>query len=121
MDPRRTALFAPGGGGVKPAIRELEAAVYNPDVAPAKRLPLAEDTPLEVEEVQLGLWRKMTPQDKMRLVSGLCRRGNALTHEGVRRRYPDATEREVFLRAAIVRLGYDLAVAAFPDAAGLAP
>lgn len=90
-------------------------------MAPVERLPLAEDTPLEVEQVQIELWRRMTPQDKMRLISGMCRRINALTREGVQRRYPDATPREVFLRAAIIRLGYDLAVAAFPDASGLVP
>lgn len=86
-----------------------------------ERLPLAEDTPLEIEEVQLAVWRTMTPQDKMRLISSMCRRMNALTREGVQRRYPGATAREVFLRSAIIRLGYDLAVAAFPDASELAP
>jgi hypothetical protein len=90
-------------------------------MAPVERLPLAEDTPLEVEAVQLALWRKMTPQDKMRLISGMCRRINALTREGVQKRHPGASPREVFLRSAIIRLGRDLAVEAFPDAADLRP
>jgi len=88
-------------------------------VAATTRLPLAEDTPLEIEQIQIDRWRKMTPQDKMRLISAMCRRINTLTREGVRRRHPGATAREEFLRAAIIRLGYQLAVEAFPDAAGL--
>ena len=38
---------------------------------------------------------------------------------GWQQRHPQASAREQFLRLAIVRLGYDLAVEAFPDAAGL--
>ena len=83
------------------------------------RLPLAADTPLEIEQVQVAMWQQMTPDDKMRLVSGLCRRLHTLAAEAVRRRHPQASAREQFLRRAIVRLGYDLAVEAFPDAAGL--
>ena len=83
------------------------------------RRPLAEDTPLEIEQVQIAMWQRMTPSDKMRLVSGLCRRLHALAAEAVKRRHPQASAREQFLRLAIVRLGYDLAVEAFPDAAGL--
>ncbi len=83
------------------------------------RLPLAADTPLEIERVQVAMWQQMTPDDKMRLVSGLCRRLHTLAAEAVRRRHPQASAREQFLRLAIVRLGYDLAVEAFPDAAGL--
>jgi hypothetical protein len=39
----------------------------------------------------------------------------------VQMRYPQAGSREQFLRLAILRLGYDLALEAFPDAAGLEP
>jgi hypothetical protein len=87
----------------------------------AARQPLAADTPIEVEEVQIAMWRRMTPADKIRIVSAMCRRLHVLAAEGVRRRYPLADSREQFLRLAIVKLGYDLAVEAFPDAAGLAP
>jgi hypothetical protein len=88
-------------------------------MAPVERLPLAEDTPLEVEEVQLALWRKMSPQDKMRLISGICRAVDDAAREGLRRRHPGAGDRELFLRLALLRLGHDLAVEAFPDAAPL--
>lgn len=92
---------------------------YNPLVEPPVRRPLAEDTPLEIEQVQIDIWRRMSPSDKMRLVSGLCRRLHILAAEAVKQRHPQASEREQFLRLAIVRLGYDLAVEAFPDATGL--
>jgi len=85
------------------------------------RQPLAADTPFEVEAVQIAMWRQMTPADKIRIVSAMCRRLDTLAAEGVRRRYPRADAREQFLRLAIVKLGYDLAVEAFPDAAGLEP
>ena len=65
------------------------------------------------------MWQQMTPDGKIRLVSGLCRRFHTLAAEAVRRRHPQASAREQFLRLAIVRPGYDLAVEAFPDAAGL--
>jgi hypothetical protein len=92
---------------------------YNPAVETPGRRPLADDTPLEIEQVQIAMWQRMTPGDKMRLVSGLCRRLHTLAAEAVRQRHPHASAREQFLRLAIVRLGYDLAVEAFPDAAGL--
>lgn len=88
-------------------------------VEAAIRQPLAEDTPLEVEEVQLALWRTMTPQRKMQLISGICRAVLEAAREGVRRRHPDAGERDLFLRLAIVQLGETLAVETFPDAATL--
>jgi hypothetical protein len=90
-------------------------------VDPAGRQPLAADTPFEVEQVQIALWQRMTPADKMRIVSAMCRRLHTLAAEGVRRRHPSAGPREQFLRLAIVKLGYDVAVEAFPDAAGLEP
>ncbi len=85
------------------------------------RQPLAADTPFEVEQVQIERWRQMTPAGKMRLVSAMSRRLHTLAAEGVRRRHPEAGAREQLLRLAIVKLGYDLAVEAFPDAAGLEP
>jgi hypothetical protein len=85
------------------------------------RRPLADDTPLEIEQMQIAMWQRMTPAAKIGIVSAMCRRLHTLAAEGVRRRHPLADAREQFLRLAIVKLGYDLAVEAFPDAAGLEP
>lgn len=88
-------------------------------MASVERLPLAEDTPFEVEQVQIDGWRKMTPQDKMRLISGICRAVEEAAFEGLRRRHPLAGDRELFLRMALLKLGDELAVEAFPEAAAL--
>lgn len=90
-----------------------------PGVAATERRPLADDTPFEIEELQIELWRAMTPQAKGALVAGLCRGVHEAAAEGLRRRHPDASPRELFLRAAMLTLGEDLAVEAFPDAVGL--
>jgi hypothetical protein len=85
----------------------------------AIRRPLADDTPFEVEDVQLALWRAMTPTSKAQVISSICRVVHDLAVVGVARRHPGASPREQFLRLAVVRLGYDLAVEAFPDVARL--
>jgi hypothetical protein len=83
--------------------------------------PLAFDTPLEVERRQIEAWRRMTPAQKAATVTGLTKAAYALTWAGVRHRHPDASERELFLRVAIVTLGPDLACAAYPDARPYVP
>ncbi len=89
---------------------------YNPVVEPTVRRPLADDTPLEIEQVQIAVWQRMTPDEKAELVTSMCRGVLEAATEGVRWRHPHAGPREQFLRLAILRLGYDLAVEAFPDA-----
>jgi hypothetical protein len=39
----------------------------------------------------------------------------------MRQRYPQATEREIFLRLAVLRLGHQLALEVFPEVESLAP
>jgi len=82
--------------------------------------PVAEDTPIEIEALQQGLWRQMTPEAKARLVAGLCQGVREAALQGIRLRYPEAGPREQFLRLALLYLGPELTVEAFPDAAGLA-
>lgn len=90
-------------------------------MADSVRLPLAEDTPLEIEAIQIAIWRQMSPERKAGLIVGICAALDDLVVEGVKRRHPGSSPRQQFLRRAIVRLGYDQAVEAFPDAAGLIP
>ncbi len=82
--------------------------------------PVADDTPLEVECLQQGLWRDMSRESKAHLVAGLCQGVREAALAGIRLRHPAAGPREQFLRLALLTLGRELAVAAFPDAAGLA-
>ena len=88
-------------------------------MGPAQRRPLAEDTPLEIERLQIQIWRTMTPDRKAQIVAAMCAGVQEAAAEGIRRRHPEAGSREQFLRLAILRLGSDLAAEAFPDARGL--
>lgn len=83
------------------------------------RQPIAADTPPEIESLQQGLWRRMTPEAKGRIVTGLCQGVRDAALAGIRRRHPEADPREQFLRLALLYLGPELAVEAFPDAAAL--
>ena len=79
-------------------------------------VPLAADTPLEIERRQVEAWRRMTPAEKAAAVTGMTQTAYALTWAGVRHRHPDAPPRELFLRVAVITLGAELACAAYPDA-----
>jgi hypothetical protein len=85
----------------------------------ARRAPLALDTPVEVKARQIEEWRRMSPADKAALVAGLTNATFVLARAGLRQRYPDASDRELFLRLAVLTLGADLARRAYPDAGTL--
>ena len=81
------------------------------------RTPLAADTSPEVEARQIEGWRRMTTAEKAAIVVALSKAARDMMLAGIRCRHPGAGEREVFLRAAIIQFGPELAVAAYPDAA----
>jgi hypothetical protein len=83
--------------------------------------PLSADTSPDIERRQIEGWRRMSPAEKAALVSHLTKAANTMAQAGVRHRYPAASDREVFLRLAIITLGRDLAVRVHPeiDALGL--
>ena len=80
---------------------------------------LSSDTCPALERLQLDLWRQMTPYDRIGAVSRLSRAVQELAMAGIRQRHPHASERECLLRLAVLKLGTDLAVRAFPDVAQL--
>jgi hypothetical protein len=61
----------------------------------------------------------MSPAEKAAIVSGLTDASYDLALAGVRHRYPDASAREHFLRLALVTLGRDLAIRAYPEITAL--
>lgn len=81
--------------------------------------PLSVDTSPDIERLQVEAWRQMSPSQKAATVTGLTRAAYAMAWAGVRQRHPEATAREHFLRIAVIVLGPDLAVAAYPDAASV--
>ena len=77
---------------------------------------LTSDTSLEAERVQVELWRKMSPPQKVRAMTELNRTVEQLSLAGIRMRHPAASERECFLRLAILKLGRELACRVYPEA-----
>jgi hypothetical protein len=101
----------------------LEAITYNLHVrgshAAERKGVLSEDTAADIEQRQIERWRRMSPMEKMALVSAASRAVRQLAEAGIRERYPNASERERFLRYAILTLGRELAETVYPDAADL--
>jgi hypothetical protein len=61
---------------------------------------LAADTTADIERRQVDAWRRLSPVERLRLVSDTTRAVMNLCLAGIRRRHPDASERECFLRLA---------------------
>lgn len=76
---------------------------------------LSPDTAPEIEQRLYEGWRNMTPAQKARSISGLSQSVFACALAGVRHRHPEETERQHFLRLAVIVLGADLARRAFPE------
>ena len=64
-------------------------------------------------EVWLDLLRKKTGGEKIRTTLDLSHFAMQMSRDGVRSRYPHATGREVFLRAAALHLSRDLMIRAY--------
>ncbi len=66
------------------------------------------DTSPEAWQVWLGLIRKMTPAERLQRTFEFSALVRNLAESTLRREYPAASEREIFLRAARQRLGPEL-------------
>jgi hypothetical protein len=80
---------------------------------------LTHDTSDAAERMQVELWRRMSPSEKLRLVAALNRAVEALALRGIRLRHPGASDHECMLRLAILKLGRRLACRVYPEASGL--
>lgn len=69
---------------------------------------LSRDTTLEAENIQLALWRQMTPQRKAQLAAGLCRAAAIATWRGIRLRRPNLSDMETHHHRAVIWLGKPL-------------
>ena len=94
-------------------------AVYNDVMSTDARSVLASDTSREAEQLQLELWRRMSPLEKVRAVIEISRAVQELSLAGIRQRHPNASQRECELRLAVLKLGPALALRAYPEAAAL--
>jgi hypothetical protein len=86
-------------------------------IAGVKQEALSLDTSPDVERRQVESWRRMSAAEKSAIVTGLSAAALSMTAAGVRRRDPDASAAERFLRVAVIVLGPDLASRAYPAAA----
>jgi hypothetical protein len=73
------------------------------------------DSDRRARRIQDDILRRMTPEDRFRAVCGLIRAADAIACAGIRERFPQASEREVFLRLAVRKLGPDLACRVYPE------
>ncbi len=58
------------------------------------------DTPPDVEQMMLEMWRRATPDQKLARMFGMGHMINELARSETRGRYPTATPREIELRLA---------------------
>ena len=92
----------------------MEHATPEPHIA-----ILAADTTAEIERRQVDRWRRLSPLERLRLVSDTSRAVIDLSLAGIRVRHPAAGERECFLRLAAILLGVETARRVYPEAAAL--
>jgi hypothetical protein len=83
------------------------------------REPLAADTSPEVEQRQILFWRGLSPADKAALITAASLTAERLALAGIHARHPHASDRELFLRLAVLKLGLERAIEVYPDAAAL--
>jgi hypothetical protein len=77
--------------------------------------PPADTTP-EAWKVFLDIQRRMTPGEKIRRVFDRSRMIRRLSETDLRRKYPQADEREIFLRRVRLEWGADLFRRVYGDA-----
>jgi hypothetical protein len=80
---------------------------------------LSADTTADIEQRQIDAWRRLSSVERLRLVSDTTRATMDLSLAGIRRRHPQASERDCFLRLAAILLGVDTTRRIYPDAARL--
>jgi len=73
----------------------------------------ASDTSTEADELMFQLWRRATPAQRLQKVFIIGRSINALVRGEIRRRYPDASAREIELRLAARSLDRETMIRAF--------
>ena len=75
--------------------------------------PGPSDTDPRAHEVWLEVLRSKTPEERIAITFQLTELALQMAESGVRARYPGASEREIFLRCAALRLPRDLMIRAY--------
>ncbi|MCS7470034.1 hypothetical protein NZK35_25600 [Stieleria sp. ICT_E10.1] len=66
---------------------------------------------LEIDQLQLEAYRRMTGEERLKIGLGLYEASLAIAREGIRNRYPDASEVEIAEKLkARIRAGYEISI-----------
>jgi len=71
------------------------------------------DTDARAMEVWLNVLRSKTPDERIEITFQLTGFALSMSESGVRARFPEASEREIFLRTAALRIPRDLMLLAY--------
>ena len=82
---------------------------------------LAMDSSRDAEQQLVEQWRSMSAGRKLSASLRMSRTVRDLALAGIRARFPEAGPREQTLRLAVVMLGAELALAAYPEISSLDP
>src|SRR5438128_2059180 len=75
----------------------------------------AADTTAEAANVQIEIYRRMAPEQRLKQAFEMTEFARALSAAGVRARHPDYTERQVRLAVIRLTLGDELFRLGYPD------
>lgn len=84
-------------------------------------MSLSRDTDPIVEDMLFERWRRLSPREKAAIVSAWCRAAQDAAIAGIRERHPEASDREIRLRLASLRLDRETMIRVFgwdPQAMG---
>jgi hypothetical protein len=79
------------------------------------------DTTPYAEEIQIEIFRRMTPEKRLEAAVNLAQTSRELLKEGVRRRHPEYGEDQVRLAVIRLVLGEDLFLSAYAEAKDTVP
>jgi len=79
------------------------------------------DTSPEAYRVQIEIFRKMSPEERLQRGSELSKFVRGLVADGVRHRHPTYTQEEVRLAVARIELGDELFLKVYPQAKHVRP
>ena len=79
------------------------------------------DTSAEAERVQIEVFQRMSPANRLQAASALYRMSRSLMETGVRMRHPDYNKEQVRLALIRLTLPDELFLAAYPHARDIIP
>ena len=79
------------------------------------------DTTPYAEEIQIAIFRRMRPEERLQAALNLAQISRELLKAGVRSRHPEYSEEQVRLAVIRIMLGEDLFLSVYPKAKDVFP